>query len=97
MNPLYRDISLKEEVSSCLLCNNAPCSQACPYDMKVDKIIRSLRFENRGGATALLPTEVACMNCESKACLEACTKKKVNKPVPIDEVMIKAEIGRAHV
>lgn len=90
MDPLYRDISLKEEVSSCLLCNNAPCSLACPYGIEVDKIIRSLRFENEAGVAEKLPNEVVCMNCESKACLGACIKKQINKPVPIDEVMIKA-------
>lgn len=90
MNPLYREISLKEEVSGCLLCHEAACTKACPYGVEVDQVIRSLRFENTLGAANKLNLEVACMTCDDKACLEACIKSKINRPVPIDEIMINA-------
>jgi dihydropyrimidine dehydrogenase (NAD+) subunit PreA len=89
-NFTYRDISLTEEVGACLLCNNAPCRKACPYGLEADKVIRSLRFENVMGAISRLPKELPCMTCASRECLKACPKGKINQPVPIDEIMIKA-------
>ncbi len=90
MNPLYREISLKEEVSGCLLCSEAACTKACPYGVEIDKVIRSLRFENTSGAAEKLTLEVACITCDHKVCLEACVKSKINKAVPIDNIMISA-------
>jgi dihydropyrimidine dehydrogenase (NAD+) subunit PreA len=86
----YRDISLPEETGACLLCNNAPCAKACPYGLEADKVIRSLRFENVSGAAGRLPEELPCTICASRACMKACLKGKINRPVPIDEIMIKA-------
>lgn len=89
-NLVYREISMTEEVGSCLLCNNPPCTKACPYDLPVDTIIRSLRFENKMGAANRLSGEVSCKNCTTKACMNACLKKKINRPVPIDEIIEEA-------
>lgn len=84
---IYRDISILEEVSSCLLCNNAPCTKACQYGLEVDTIIRSLRFENYAGAAAKIPESVPCDTCKVKDCMNACLKKKINRSVFIDEVI----------
>ena len=46
----YKEITLQEEVSGCLLCHEAACTKACPSGIPVDKIIRSYRFENINGA-----------------------------------------------
>lgn len=89
-NPAYRDVSLPEEVGGCLLCVNAPCTKACPHGMKADTVIRSLRFENYTGAANALPDTLPCAACQEKACKSACLKGKINKPVPIDDIMIKA-------
>lgn len=89
MDLLYREISLKEEVSSCLLCHDAACTKACPYGVEVDQVIRSLRFENTFGAVDKLDVEVACLTCEHKPCLKACIKAKINQPVPIDDITIR--------
>ena len=86
-NQAYRDISLAQEVGGCLLCKDAPCRKACPKNLQVDTIIRSLRFENRAGAAGRLPTEVYCKDCTTKDCMRACLKSKVNRPVPIDEII----------
>jgi dihydroorotate dehydrogenase (subfamily 1) family protein len=86
-NLAYKEISLVEEVGGCLLCNEAPCTKACPYGLPVDTIIRSLRFENRLGAANLVPNDIPCNNCRAKDCLKACLKGKVNRPLPIDEIM----------
>ena len=84
---LYKEISIREDVGRCLLCNEAPCTKACPYSVQVDSIIRSLRFENKDGAVNKLPNSLTCENCESKPCKEACLKGKINEPVPIDRIM----------
>lgn len=86
-NPAYREISLTEEVSGCLLCSNAPCTKACPHGIKVDKIIRSVRFDNKAGAANRLPFELPCTSCDTKDCMKACLKRKVNRSVQISEIM----------
>jgi dihydropyrimidine dehydrogenase (NAD+) subunit PreA len=87
---LYRDVSIVEEVSGCLLCNNAPCTKACPYGLEVDTIIRSIRFENSLGAAARIPDPVPCADCRTKDCMRACLKKRINRPVSIDEIILNA-------
>lgn len=89
-NLLYKDVTLLEEVGGCLLCNEAPCKAACPYGIEVDAVLRSLRFENKAGAANKLPDALPCETCEKKECMKACLKAKMNRPVPIDEIMIKA-------
>ena len=89
---MYNDISIIEEASGCLLCNNAPCTKACPYGLEVDTIIRSIRFENYAGAAAKIPENVPCVVCKTKECMKACLKQKINRPVDIDEIIINAFI-----
>jgi len=38
------------EADRCLLCHDAPCSEACPADTKPAEFIRKLRFKNVSGA-----------------------------------------------
>lgn len=90
MNELYKDLMLIEEVSGCLLCHQAPCTTACSHGVAVDKIIRSLRFENKIGAANLYAAgkvENPCLSCETKTCMEVCLKGKVNRPIPVDTIM----------
>jgi dihydropyrimidine dehydrogenase (NAD+) subunit PreA len=87
-NVAYRDINLIEEVGSCLLCNEAPCTKACGHGLPVDSIIRSLRFENKAGAVNKLPEDVPCNSCEEKACMKKCLKARMNKPIEIEEIML---------
>lgn len=84
---LYRDITISEDVAGCLLCNDAPCTKACPHLVEVDSIIRSLRFENKAGAVNKLPDVLPCDTCETKQCKEACLKGKINQPIMIDRIM----------
>jgi dihydropyrimidine dehydrogenase (NAD+) subunit PreA len=86
-NLVYRKISLMEEVGGCLLCNEAPCTKACPHKIEVASIIRSLRFENKAGAVNRLPEELPCKTCSSKDCMEACLKAKINRAVPIEDIL----------
>ena len=86
----YRDIALTEDVGACLLCAGAPCTAACPYGVEPDTVIRSLRFENTLGAARRIPDPLSCVTCTDKACLTACVKSKINRSVPIDEIMMRA-------
>ena len=86
-NLLYKDISITEDVSGCLLCNEAPCRKACPYLLEADTIIRSLRFENKAGAVNKLLSPLPCETCDTKPCKVACLKGKINEPVQIDRIM----------
>ncbi len=86
-NTAYKEISMIEEVGGCLLCNDAPCTKACPKAIPVDSVIRSLRFENKLGAVLKLPEHLPCKECEVKECMQACLKGKINRPVVIDEIL----------
>lgn len=86
---LYKETSLLEEAGGCLLCNEAPCTKSCPYQLEIDKVIRSYRFENKAGAVDRLPENLPCQSCKDTPCLESCLKGKINKPVPIKEMFEK--------
>ncbi len=87
-NSLYKDITLTKETGGCLLCNNAPCRKACPHGVESDTIIRSLRFENTDGALNRLPNPLPCKHCETKDCMSACVKRKIDGPVSIDNILV---------
>ncbi|MEG0364600.1 MAG: hypothetical protein RR577_03115, partial [Erysipelotrichales bacterium] len=46
----YTMTTVMEEAQRCLLCLDAPCSQACPAFTDPGKFIRSVRFRNFKGA-----------------------------------------------
>lgn len=88
-NLAHKELSLLEETAGCLLCIKAPCTKACPHQVKADAIIRSFRFQNTAGAVNQLPDELPCLICKEKSCLAACLKGRINRPVPVDEIMVK--------
>ncbi len=90
----YREISIIEEAGACLLCHEAACTKACPAGILADKVIRSLRFENFSGAAALLPETVPCAACETRACVDACVKARMNRPIAVDSLMLLAAEGK---
>ncbi len=83
----YAEMTITQEAGSCLLCNNAACTKSCPYDVKIDKIIQSLRFENYEGAAVKLPQKLPCDTCESLDCMTACVKAEINKSIEIPTLM----------
>ena len=81
------DSLLAEMAGSCLLCEPAPCTAACPYELPVDTVIRSVRFENLDGACNLLPEAIPCATYADKPCLPACVKGRIHQPVPIEDLL----------
>lgn len=84
---LYGGITLPEEAAGCFLCVDAPCAKQCPHGLPLDSVIRSARFENVQGAAAKLPRAMPCADCESKACLAACLKGRMGRPVDIPGIL----------
>ena len=70
---LYETNIPAEEVSRCLLCDNAACTQACPNGVDPAKILRSLHFENQVGAAANLNKNYSCAECTAP-CESACIR-----------------------
>ena len=81
---LYETSIPTEEVSRCLLCDQAACAQACPAQTDPARILRSLRFENPVGAAAALKESFSCAGC-SAPCQEACVHKA--NPIHIRRVL----------
>ncbi len=73
-----------EEVSRCLLCDHAACTQACPSQTDPARILRSLRFENPIGAADSLKKNFSCAGC-SAPCEKACVQKE--NPIQIRRVL----------
>lgn len=86
----YQNIVVSANTADCLLCHNAACTEACKKGLPVDKILRSLRFENTSGAKALLGENIPCMNCDTKDCMQACVRKEIDAPVAISTIFEQA-------
>ncbi len=50
LTPAFTSLLAIKEASRCLLCHDAPCSQACPAQTDPGKFIRSIYFRNFKGA-----------------------------------------------
>ena len=87
------------EADRCLLCHDAPCSEACPADTKPAEFIRKLRFKNVTGAIRTIKENnilggacgVLCPT--SSLCEEKCSAmfKSQNRPEGADRPI---QIGR---
>ena len=80
------------EADRCLLCHDAPCSEACPADTQPAEFIRKLRFKNLTGAVRTIKENnilggacgVLCPT--SRLCEEKCSAlfKSLNRPEGAD-------------
>ncbi len=73
-----------EEVSRCLLCDHASCTEACPHRQNPAGLLRSLHFANPVGAAAKLNGNYACAECNAP-CENACIRK--DHPIHIRQVL----------
>ena len=90
------------EADRCLLCHDAPCSEACPADTKPAEFIRKLRFKNVTGAIRTIKSNnilggacgVLCPT--ARLCEEKCSAmfKSQNRPEGADEPIQIGKIQR---
>lgn len=85
-------ITICEEASRCLLCHDAPCSQACPAKTDPAKFIRSVRFRNFKGAAETIRENnplggICAYVCPTeKYCEKACSRTCIDKPIEIAKI-----------
>ena len=87
------------EADRCLICHDAPCSEACPADTKPAEFIRKLRFKNMTGAIRtikgnnILGGACGVLCPASRLCEEKCSAmfKSQNLPEGADRPI---QIGR---
>lgn len=88
----FSDLEALEEVSRCLLCEDAPCSKGCPAATDPAKFIRSMRFKNLKGAVETIrennPLASVCARvCPTeKYCENACSRCGIDKPIQIGKI-----------
>ena len=81
-----------EEAARCLLCYDAPCSQACPAGTDPAKFIRSIRFRNvKGAAETIRENNVMGGTCAyvcpyDRLCEGACSRCGIDKPIQIGKL-----------
>lgn len=85
----YTMITIMEEAQRCLLCHDAPCSQACPAGTDPGRFIRSVRFRNFKGAAEVIRENnalgaVCARVCPTERyCQKACSRCGIDKPIDI--------------
>lgn len=81
----YSNLILKTESSKCLLCSDAPCAKSCRKGVPIDRIIRSVNFDNISGARFLLNNN-ECADCIDGDCVSVCNRGKFDNPVDITKI-----------
>ena len=85
MNEKYMASLLRDEISSCLLCDKCAATVACTHGFDCGRMIRAARFENSAGATAMASI-APCIDCSEPTCMVACTKGMMDRPIRIPEI-----------
>ncbi|WP_301860590.1 hypothetical protein [uncultured Megasphaera sp.] len=78
------NLAIRQEVSRCLLCYDAPCTAACHGDIHIDRILRALYFQNVLGAFRMWEAEKQHCHDMTAALLKgrhACLRSKIDQPV----------------
>ncbi|SFI35230.1 dihydropyrimidine dehydrogenase (NAD+) subunit PreA [Pseudobutyrivibrio sp. OR37] len=70
---LMNDYIKRSDMISCLLCKDAPCSNACEKCNPSD-VLRSIWFDNQDVASLKLPIDNPCRDCDG-GCEKACVAK----------------------
>lgn len=85
----FTPFTAMEEASRCLLCIDAPCSEACPAGTEPGNFIRAIRFRNFLGAAEIIRENnilggICARVCPfEKTCEGACLKTGIDKPIQI--------------
>ena len=85
----------RSDIISCTLCDDPPCSNACPSTDPA-RMLRSIWFDNADIAALTLPSSSPCITC-SAPCEDACISKhkvpiKETADILINKVRPQAEI-----
>ncbi|WP_033135028.1 FAD-dependent oxidoreductase [Aeromonas finlandensis] len=89
LTPAFTPLLAIKEASRCLLCHDAPCSQACPAQTDPGKFIRSIYFRNLKGAAETIRENnalgaVCARVCPTeKLCQSGCSRSGIDKPIDI--------------
>ena len=89
LTPAFTPLLAIKEASRCLLCHDAPCSQACPAQTDPGKFIRSIYFRNFKGAAETIRENnalgaVCARVCPTeKLCQSGCKRAGVDAPIDI--------------
>lgn len=89
LTPAFTPLLAIKEASRCLLCHDAPCSQACPAQTDPGKFIRSIYFRNFKGAAETIRENnalgaVCARVCPTeKLCQRGCARAGVDNPIDI--------------
>ncbi len=81
-----RELILKAESGNCLLCDEAPCANACMQNVAIDKAIRSIVFDNISNAEYLINKNY-CADCYDQVCMTSCNRSKFDNPVDIAKIV----------
>ncbi|HCM91331.1 MAG TPA: NAD-dependent dihydropyrimidine dehydrogenase subunit PreA [Lachnospiraceae bacterium] len=72
----------RSDMITCSLCENAPCTAACPH-MDPAKMLRNIWFDNEDIAALALPPDNPCQSCDAP-CEKACVRPQA---VPVKQLM----------
>ncbi|ADO76589.1 FAD-dependent oxidoreductase [Halanaerobium praevalens] len=81
-----------EEAARCLLCYEAPCSEACPANTDPAKFIRSIRFNNLKGAAETIRTKnilggICARVCPyDQLCQKDCVRAELDQSIQIGKL-----------
>lgn len=81
---LLENVLTRRDMLRCVLCDDAPCSRACPH-MDPAGLLRSVWFENEQVAALHLPEEFPCAAC-GVPCESACLRAH---EVPVRQMMLR--------
>nr|MCR4611079.1 hypothetical protein [Lachnospiraceae bacterium] len=81
----YNNKIFRRDMIKCMLCKDAPCNNVC--DVNVDKLLRSIWFDNEKTAAINYPDNNPCLNCDAP-CEKNCI---VSNEVPIRNLMLRLQ------